>query len=99
MRVPLTLLVVVSAAVWMAACGTGRGTVTGIVVDVAGDLEEVTAFTVDSGGVEYRFVPASDGTFDFPLPHLRDHMRTAERVRVDYREVPGGLEATAVADG
>ncbi len=90
---------VVAAMITLAACGGGSGTVTGIVVDVTGDLSHVTAFTLDASGVEYDFVPAPDGTFDFPLPHLRDHLRTAERVRVEYRTVDGVLEAVGVSDG
>lgn len=91
---------VISAALFfVAACGSGNGNVTGVVVDVVGDLQQVSSFTVDADGVEYRFVPAPDGSFAFPLPHLRDHMRTTEQVRVDYRTVDGTLQAVAVADG
>lgn len=83
----------------VAACAAGGGTVTGVVVEIEGDLERVESFTVVSEGDSYVFIPAPDGEFEFPLPHLRDHLRTADPVRVEYRETETGLETVAVSDG
>lgn len=85
-------------ALLLAACSGGGGSVTGLVVEVEGDLEVVRSFTVDVDGIEYRFVPVSDVDYGFPLPHLREHLRVAEPVTVDYRDNGGTLEALAVAD-
>jgi hypothetical protein len=85
-------------AVLLAACSGGQGTVTGLVVEVEGDLEVVTSFTVNAGGIEYRFVPIPGVVYEFPLPHLREHLREAAPVTVDYRDDDGILEALAITD-
>lgn len=81
------------------ACASGSGTVRGLVTDVTGDLTTVTRFTVLVEGDLLEFVPAPDGDFEFPLPHLRDHLRTGEPVLVTYEEREGELVAVALADG
>lgn len=65
----------IAVAILLAACsGSSQGTTEGLVVDVKGDLEAVTEFSVlGNDGVEI-FVPAADGDFAFPLPHLREHI-------------------------
>jgi hypothetical protein len=88
-----------AAAVLLAACSGGLGTVTGLVVEVDGDLETVRSFTVDAGGIRYEFIPVADGDYAFPLPHLREHLRSAEPVEVEYRESAGQFEALSVTDG
>lgn len=85
-------------ALVLAACSGGDGSVTGLVVEVEGDLEVVTSFTVDVAGIEYRFVPIPGVVYEFPLPHLREHLRGAEPVTVDYRDNGGTLEVLGVAD-
>jgi hypothetical protein len=86
-------------AVLLAACSGGQGSVTGLVVEVEGDLEVVTSFTVNAGGIEYRFVPIPGVVYEFPLPHLREHLREAAPVTVDYRDNGGGvLEVLGLAD-
>lgn len=82
----------------LTACGA-QGEVRGLVTAVDGDLDSVTSFTVQADGISYVFVPAADGEFDFPLPHLREHLRSTEAVLVTYRDAGDRLEATAVADG
>lgn len=88
-----------AVALLLAACSGGQGSVTGLVVKVEGDLEVVTSFTVNAGGIEYRFVPIPGVEYEFPLPHLREHLREATPVTVDYRDNGGGaLEVLGLTD-
>jgi hypothetical protein len=89
----------VLVALMLVACTRGDGSVTGLVVEVEGDLEVVTSFTIDAGGIEYRFVPIPGVVYGFPLPHLREHLRDAAPVTVDYRDDGETLQALAVNDG
>lgn len=82
----------------LAACSGGQGSVTGPVVEVEGDLEVVTSFTVLVDGIEYRFVPIPGVDYGFPLPHLREHLRDGAPVTVDYQDQGGPLQALAVTD-
>ena len=88
----------VLVALLLAACTGGSGSVTGLVVEVEGDLEVVTSFTLDVDGIEYRFAPVPGVDYGFPLPHLREHLRDAAPVTVDYRDEGGTLQALAVTD-
>ena len=70
-----------------ASCGgssDGREEVRGIVLEVEGDLTSVRSFLLrtDDGEV-LRVVPAPDGDFRFPLPHLHEHRRTSEPLLVE----------------
>lgn len=70
-----------------ASCGgsaDGREEVRGIVLEVEGDLASVKSFLLrtDDGEV-LRVVPAPDGDFRFPLPHLHEHRRTSEPLLVE----------------
>lgn len=86
----------------LAACRGGEaGTATGVVVEVEGNLEQVTSFTVVAeDGERLRFLPHPAGVdAPFPLPHLRDHLRSGEPVRVEWvRSEEGELLATSVDD-
>ncbi len=67
---------------------------------VEGDLTSVTQFTVVADGREWVFRPDPDGTFAFPLPHLREHLRDGTPVRVTYvRIADASLQATEITDG
>ena len=88
----LTLLVA-------AACSQSSGTVIGTVINVDGDLTEVQSFTVLVEGDEMVFVPAADGVYAYPLPHLRDHLRDGTPIRVDWERRGDQLVATALEDG
>ena len=71
----------------VAGCGgsdVDREEVRGIVLEVEGDLASVASFLLrtDEGEV-LRVVPAPDGDFRFPLPHLHDHRRTGEPLLVE----------------
>jgi len=79
---------------------TTPATVTGAVIAVDGDLAAVSSFTVlAETGDELTFSPSPDGDYAFPLPHLRDHLRSGEPVRVSYVDGGGTLIAVAVTDG
>ena len=83
----------------LASCGTAhQGTVEGLVVDVQGDLRAVTEFTVLTDQGQMSFIPASDGDFAFPLPHLREHILTGVPVVVFWEERDGTRVAVLVDD-
>lgn len=80
------------------ACGGGEApeTVRGVVLEVEGSLISVESFVLrtDRGEV-LELVPAPDGDFQFPLPHLHDHRRTLEPVLVELdRSVDPPLAAS-----
>jgi hypothetical protein len=87
------------AGLLLVACSAGSGTVTGVVVDVEGNLTDVTGFTLLVEGEQMTFVPAGDGVFAFPLTHLREHLRDQEPVRVGWERREGTLVAVLVQDG
>lgn len=81
------------------SCSHGGDTVRGLVVSVDGDLSQITSFEVRADGETVLFEPAPDGDFDFPLVHLRDHLRTGDPVVVGYEVSEGRNLAISVADG
>lgn len=85
-----------------AACGSpgeDREEVRGVVLEVDGDLTSVESFVLrtDEGEI-LRVVPAPEGDFRFPLPHLRDHLRTAEPLLVELDRSYDPPRATAIRD-
>ncbi len=75
-------------------------TLRGVVTSVDGTLTEIESFDVLADGSVYTLVPAPDGDFAFPLPHLRDHLRTGEPVVVEVsRTADGAYVASALGDG
>ena len=65
-----------------------------------GDLTSVRAFTMRTdAGDTLEFEPASDGTYEFALVHLRDHLRSSEPIVVTYEDRSGLMVAIAVSDG
>lgn len=87
-------------ALTIAACGSSAPTVEGLVVAVDGDLTTVRTFDVRIGGGDVlRFQPDPFAQFDFPLPHLSNHMASLDPVRVTYRSDGGQtLIAIGVSD-
>ena len=81
------------------ACAQTSGTVRGVVVEVEGSLDDVTSFTVLVDGEEIGFVPIEGGDYDFPLSHLRDHLRSGQPVLVTWTREDGVHHAVALADG
>ncbi len=97
-RTVLIALVAVAALV-LALLPSDSGQLTGIVVAVDGDLTRIRSFEVLSGGDRFVFEPSPEGDHAFPLPHLRDHLRSGEPVAVEYERVEDVLTATRVSDG
>lgn len=87
------------AALVAAACSQSSGTVMGVVIDIDGDLEEVRSFTLLVEGDEMTFVPSSEGEYDYPLSHLRDHLRDGVPIRVGWERRDGELIAVRLDDG
>lgn len=85
----------------VAACSTPTsGTMKGIVVDVQGSLTDITEFTLLVEGDQVTFHPIPNGDYDFPLAHLREHMRTGQPVLVGWeREDNGQTAALSLTDG
>lgn len=88
-----------AALALVSACAPSSGTVRGIVVEFDGSLEEVSSFAVLVEGERIEFVTVSDGDYDFPLPHLQDHLRSGEPVVVGWEIRDGDRVAVSVEDG
>lgn len=83
----------------VASCAQTSGTVVGPVIKVDGSLVDVTGFTILGGGVELDFVPIEGRSYDFPLAHLQEHLRTGEEVVVEW-ELRNDLRyALSIKDG
>lgn len=67
-------------------------------VDVQGDLTAVTEFSVLTEDGTEVFVPAEDGDFAFPLPHLREHIISGVPVVVFWEGRDGHKVAVFVDD-
>lgn len=94
----LSSALVVALAV--TSCTPSNGTTRGVVLNVEGDLSEVRSFSLlvrDQRVVD--FVPAEGGDFAFPLPHLREHLRTGEPVLVGWEMIDGVRYAVSIRDG
>ena len=95
-------LAVLAARTWLLDRDPQPGeSVEGIVLELEGDLTDVTSFVIlDAGGERYTFVPAEGLTFHGgPLSHLRDHITSGDAVFVVYeRAVDGSLVAVEVSD-
>jgi hypothetical protein len=81
-----------------ASGGQDSGQLIGIVVAVDGDLTRVNSFELLANGERTRLEPWAEGEFDFPLPHLRDHLRTGDPVAVEFQRIEGALMATRIRD-
>ncbi len=96
-------LVLAATLALIAGCGDGGSRVTGIVLEVDGDLESVKSFTIRTeDGRMLEFVPAPDFTFhNGPASHLSEHVRSGAPVEVLYEDPSGSgpLLAVFVDDG
>lgn len=102
MRRVLVLVVLVVAVVVPACGGVGRGpSLTGVVVDVDGDLEGVERFTLlTDDGTRIVFFVTDETTFHGgPLSHLREHITSGEPVRVGYEKRDTRYVALSISDG
>lgn len=83
----------------VAGCGTPTsGTMKGVVVEVTGDLTSVEGFTALVEGDLVEFNPSPDGDYAFPLPHLRDHLRSGDPVLIGWELVDGMRMVTFLDD-
>ena len=96
------LMVAVLLALALAGCGSGGQAITGVVVEVDGDITTVDSFVVvDESGRRAVFTPSASMTFHggAPIGHLQDHLRSGERVRVVFESTADGrLIAISVSD-
>jgi hypothetical protein len=95
------LLTLGLVAATLTACAGDEGRVTGVLIDVDGDLTTVESFEIQSGGERLRFVPddgldvfGDDGT---PLSHLFEHLQTGDPVRVTY-QVEGDVKVAILIE-
>ncbi|MFN2485548.1 MAG: hypothetical protein ABR609_02885 [Acidimicrobiia bacterium] len=86
------------ALILVGACAQDSGTVMGVVTAVDGDLISVRSFTLLVEGDSMTFTPAEDGDFQYPLTHLRDHLRDGTPVRVSWEREADLYLAIAVGD-
>jgi hypothetical protein len=92
------LVAAAAASLFLLPTADDSGQLTGIVLGVDGDLTEVRSFEVLSDGDRWIFAPSPDGDYEFPLGHLRDHLRTGDPVYVEFERVDGVLVAMRVSD-
>ena len=86
-------------ALLVTACGSDT-TAVGVVTAYDGDLQTVNSFSMRTlDGLDLTFQPGDEGAFDFPLPHLQEHLASGDRIRVTWEEQSDGtLIAVAIAD-
>ena len=91
---------VVGALLVLASCSGSASEITGRVLEVHGDLESVSGFTLitESGDRLVFVTPAEADRFEFPLVHLRDHLLSAEPVVVAYQTSAGALVVLRIDD-
>lgn len=95
------MAVLAAVTVSLSACAASdEATVEGVVTGVDGDLTTVESFELlTTGGDTIELVPAPFGDFDFPLPHLINHMNTLEPVEVTYSIAEDGVRlASSIGD-
>lgn len=89
----------VSIALAGCAPPAASGTATGVVVEVDGGLTSVDSFTITTALRDrMTFVPAPDGDFAFPLPHLQAHLRSGDPIVVDWEREDDVLWAVFLDD-
>ena len=102
MRQAKTILALLLLPASLTSCGdgeVGRETVRGVVLEVKGDLTSVESFVIRTdGGEVLEVVPAAEGDFRFPLPHLHDHRTTSEPILVELDRTVDPPLATAIQD-
>lgn len=101
-RIGWPALLAILVFILPAACSSPSDTVTGIVVEVDGDLVSVSRFVVVvEDGSRLEFIPSPGILFHdrAPISHLQDHLRSGEPVRVVYESLDDGtLIAVEVFD-
>ncbi|MDQ3782251.1 MAG: hypothetical protein M3349_04845 [Actinomycetota bacterium] len=94
-------LVAVTAVV--GCSGTSIEEVTGVVVDVTGDITTVDRFVVQTGDgerLEFQVAPGVTFANGAPIGHLTEHVQTGEPVEIRYEVLDDGSRVVrAIADG
>lgn len=81
------------------ACGSStEDGVTGIVVDVQGELDDVEQFTVLVDGERMVLETTPEADYAFPVAHLREHLRSGAPVLVRWEEQGDRRIATFIDD-
>jgi hypothetical protein len=91
--------IIVMSALSIAGCSATTGTAAGVVIEVEGSLSEVESFTVLSEGDTIEFLPLEGQDYEFPLDHLREHVRSGEPVVVEWEIRDDVHYALAISDG
>lgn len=86
-------------ALSLAACSPSTGSSVGVVTGVEGTLTEVESFTVLADGDEATYLIVEGQAYEFPLDHLREHLRSGEPVAVEWEDRDGTRYAIAITDG
>lgn len=83
--------------------GTSTEEVTGVVVDVTGDITSVDRFAVqtdDGELLEFQVAPGVIFADGAPIGHLAEHVQTGEPVEIRYEVLDDGSRVVqAIADG
>ncbi len=73
--------------------------VRGLVLEVEGDLTSVESFVLRTDdGETLTIIPAAEGDFRFPLPHLNDHRASFSPIIVELDRSVDPPIATAIRD-
>lgn len=83
----------------VSVCSSDTGTSVGVVIEVEGTLTDVESFIVLSEGEEIGFLPLEGQVYEFPLDHLREHLRSGEPLIVEWEMRDGNRYALAITDG
>jgi hypothetical protein len=100
-RPALVVIFLVSA---LSACGgesaaeSAPSELTGVIVQVDGTGNDVTAFTLEVGADRYRIFIAEDVDYGFDLRHLHEHRLTGDPVRCTLEERDDRLYALEILD-
>ena len=77
----------------IAACGGGRESVRGVVIEVEGGITDVSGFLLRlPDGSDLRLEPADGVLFhdNAPIGHIRDHLLSGESIEVEYEILDDG---------
>lgn len=85
-------------ALALGGCARTSGTTIGVVTAVEGDLVDITSFRVLSSGSQIEFLPIPGQEYGIDLPHLREHLRTAEQIIVEWELTDDLRYAISISD-
>jgi hypothetical protein len=100
-RSSYAVVALLAIAAVLAGCGGGdkeSNELIGLVVDVQGRGNDVSSFTLESGGEEYRIRIAPEVDYGFQLSHLSTHQASLYPVRCTFERRAGRLYALEILD-